>query len=296
MGVAPAYRTHIKLGYDNSTLGLHLDVSDDSNPNKYALTIWAYVIARGEVGYRFRTQNYTGGTRTPLTLNNYGNVVVENALNTGGDLNVGGTSYLRNTYIYSGGEGSSIGLYFSTPFYGGPTSANKSAIIAQAISNHSSHHLCFCLNRDQNNGINVSLSDLYMRLHTDNYISVHKPFIIYNELYVGFYSVSMTNTDYVCVQGDYGANNEYGERWLKVTYGSFTSFHRCYTDDVLYNNETDENIDIFKNNFMGRVVKQLVRLRVILQEQQKHRKKKQTQKTNHRKKIMNGIAKLIKME
>jgi hypothetical protein len=35
---------------------------------------------------------------------------------------------------------------------------------------------------------------------------------------------------------------------------SFTGFHRCYTDDELYNNETDENIDIFKNNFIGCVV------------------------------------------
>ncbi len=39
-----------------------------------------------------------------------------------------------------------------------------------------------------------------------------------------------------------------------MDFGSFTAFHRCYTDDELYNNETDENIDIFKNNFMGRVV------------------------------------------
>ena len=42
--------------------------------------------------------------------------------------------------------------------------------------------------------------------------------------------------------------------FIKVTYGSFTVFHRCYTDDVLYNNESDESIDLFKNNYMGRVV------------------------------------------
>jgi hypothetical protein len=83
MGVSPAYRTQIKLSYDNVTTGLHLDTSDDTNPNKYALTIWAYVIAGGEVGYRFRTQNYSGGTYTPLTINNYGNVVVQNNLSTG---------------------------------------------------------------------------------------------------------------------------------------------------------------------------------------------------------------------
>jgi hypothetical protein len=54
--------------------------------------------------------------------------------------------------------------------------------------------------------------------------------------------------------------NNSGHRNLAVgdmyaqTFQSFTSFLRCYTDDELYNNEIDENIDIFKNNFMGRVV------------------------------------------
>ena len=42
--------------------------------------------------------------------------------------------------------------------------------------------------------------------------------------------------------------------WIMVGYGSFTAFHRCYTDDGLYNNENDEDIDIFKNKYVGRVV------------------------------------------
>jgi hypothetical protein len=41
---------------------------------------------------------------------------------------------------------------------------------------------------------------------------------------------------------------------IKVAYGSFTTFHRCYINDELYKNETDESIDLFKNNYMGRVV------------------------------------------
>jgi hypothetical protein len=65
-------------------------------------------------------------------------------------------------------------------------------------------------------------------------------------LYAGFYSVPMTNTDYCSIESNtslYTTTNA----WLRVTYGSFTAFHRSYTDDELYNNETDENIDIFKN-------------------------------------------------
>ena len=68
-----------------------------------------------------------------------------------------------------------------------------------------------------------------------------------------FYSRSMTNTDYLC----YGGNTSLGQYvsgWIDVAYGSFTAFHRCYTNDELYNNDTQENIDLFKNNYMGRVV------------------------------------------
>jgi len=69
-----------------------------------------------------------------------------------------------------------------------------------------------------------------------------------------FYAVSMTNTDYLCVQQNYGSINSVASLKIKAAFGSFTAFHRCYTDDDLYNNETDEDIDLFKNNYMGRVV------------------------------------------
>jgi hypothetical protein len=69
-----------------------------------------------------------------------------------------------------------------------------------------------------------------------------------------FYAVSQTNTDYLCVQQNYGSIGSVASLKIKVAFGSFTAFHRCYTDDELYNNETDEDIDIFKNNYMGRVV------------------------------------------
>jgi hypothetical protein len=69
-----------------------------------------------------------------------------------------------------------------------------------------------------------------------------------------FIAVSATDTDHVVVQLNYGSVGQGANLTLKVAYGSFTAFHRCYTDDVLYNNDTQENIDLFKNNYMGRVV------------------------------------------
>jgi len=176
-----------------------------------------------------------------------GNILV------GGNKTVGGNSYQGNTYLNSGNESSAVALYFATPFTGSATLA-KSMIMALPITSFSRHHLIFCLNTFADNNNTVSTSEEYFRLHTDGYIQSSAQLRVYNEIFGGFYSVSMTNTDYVCVQGDYGANNAYGTRWLRVAFGSFTAFHRCYTDDELYNNETQENIDIFKNNYMGRVV------------------------------------------
>jgi hypothetical protein len=75
IGVSPSYKCHIKSSYDNVATGLHLDADDGSNnPNKYALTIWPYVLGGGSVGWRFRTQSLTGGENTPLAFTHEGTI------------------------------------------------------------------------------------------------------------------------------------------------------------------------------------------------------------------------------
>jgi hypothetical protein len=59
------------------------------------MTIWPYGIGGGEVGWRFRVQSQTGGDYTPLTLNKYGNVVIQN------NLNVGSLTVNSDTFISS---------------------------------------------------------------------------------------------------------------------------------------------------------------------------------------------------
>ncbi len=73
------------------------------------------------------------------------------------------------------------------------------------------------------------------------------------EITAVFKSVNNTNTDYCCVQLNFGSIGDSASLKIKVAYGSFTVFHRCYTDDELYG-ETDDDIDIFKNKYIGRVV------------------------------------------
>jgi hypothetical protein len=94
---------------------------------------------------------------------------------------------------------------------------------------------------------NYGLWPLYLNLNTNEAF-------FGGEITVVFKAVSMTNTDYCCVQLNFGAIGDAATLRLKVVYGSFTAFHRCYTDDELYHNEIDDYIDIFKNKFVGRVV------------------------------------------
>jgi len=84
----PAYRTHIKCVYDDISKGLHLDASDavPSAPNQYALTIYAYIVGAGQVGWKFRSQSQIGGTQTPLTFDHAGNVILGGTISGNGSL------------------------------------------------------------------------------------------------------------------------------------------------------------------------------------------------------------------
>jgi hypothetical protein len=74
--------------------------------------------------------------------------------------------------------------------------------------------------------------------------------VVYNTLQVRLTNISSTNTDYVCVAGNTGFNSV-NDKALYIANGTFTGFHRNYTDDELFD---VENPDIFKNNFVGCIV------------------------------------------
>ena len=111
-----------------------------------------------------------------LVIDGGGGISTVGATSLGSSLSVAGTSFLRNTYIYSGNEGTSIALYFGTPFTGSPNGASKSAIIAQAISSYSRHNLSFCLNMAADNNANVTTNDAFISLTWDGWIQANRPF------------------------------------------------------------------------------------------------------------------------
>jgi hypothetical protein len=116
---SPSYKCHIKCSYNDVGTGLHLDAGEvTSEPNKYSLTIWPYVIAGGEVGWKFRTQNYTGGTHDAITIKNYGQVSIgsncsANSFTAGSTIQAYGPFYFPNDAWNNSNDGYNR-LYFAT--------------------------------------------------------------------------------------------------------------------------------------------------------------------------------------
>ncbi len=123
--------------------------------------------------------NGNGSTTTSSSLTFSGTTLTAgNFVGNGSGLtNIPFPGTVGQLYIV-GGEWTSTGLYFSTPF-AGINAATKSAIIAEAIGSYSRHHLSFCFNNTASNGENVSTANVYLRFHTDGWIGHYKP--LYNQ-------------------------------------------------------------------------------------------------------------------
>jgi hypothetical protein len=72
-----------------------------------------------------------------------------------------------------------------------------------------------------------------------------------------FRTIASLNTDHVGVIGN-TAMDALGYYFLHIFHNTFTGFHRCYTDDELFN---EDEVDILKNNYMGRIVTSKCRIK-----------------------------------
>jgi hypothetical protein len=63
-------------------------------------------------------------------------------------------------------------------------------------------------------------------------------------------SISSLNTDYCGVSFNSAINGVY-QTSIKILFGTFTGFHRCFTEDELYNKEEPQK---FKDDYVGRIV------------------------------------------
>ena len=65
--------------------------------------------------------------------------------------------------------------------------------------------------------------------------------LLAGEIIPTMYSVANSGTDYCGV----GVNTSQGSAYqtsIRIMYGTFTGFHRCFTDDIEYNKEDPQNL------------------------------------------------------
>jgi hypothetical protein len=69
-----------------------------------------------------------------------------------------------------------------------------------------------------------------------------------------FSSIANTGLDYLGVQYNYPSTGVSSKQVIYAVFGTFTGFHRCFTNDDLFSDESDETINDFKFKYAGRVV------------------------------------------
>ena len=199
----------------------------------YAGSSTTYLRGHGATPFTFRNgaDSDLGYINSSGAFYMYGGINVSNGANVSGDLAI---------------SSSRISLRGTSPTLYLRDTDNRSGMI------HMNGNNMYFLNangNDSENWAQQNNQDWALRINMDN-----------NDAFFGgqitayLIAVTNTNTDYVCVMLNYGYVGQGASLTLKVAYGSFTGFHRCYIDDVLYNNDTQENIDLFKTNYVGRVV------------------------------------------
>ena len=74
---------------------------------------------------------------------------------------------------------------------------------------------------------------------------------VYGQITAGFYTIANTNRDLVGVNIENTQVNNFNQTTLYVIQGTFTGFHRCFTEDELFDKNEPQ---LFKDNYEGRIV------------------------------------------
>ena len=173
----------------------------------------------------FRINNsYTASGTDVLTIDQAGNATISGSIN--------GTGIISSSFLQGSGAGGAYRIVRPDTWVRLKNTADTD-------------HLDFAVGR------------LYAHYQLDVVgTSTFSAFTIHNaEVRVRMQSVSNTANEYVCIKTGGGTTDgplgNYYDKILYIAYNTFTGFHRCYVEDELCN---DDNIDIFKNDFVGRIV------------------------------------------
>ena len=229
-----------------------------------------------------------GGTITATTFNGSLN---GNASTAGSATNLSGNPAISVGSInVNGGNISSVGTITASTFTGSlngnaltATNANNATNASYATTAGNASGSSFYVKNGANGFVQLSaggadatagyiefynaygLRRCYMGFNRGGYISMTTEndcigFWMNSELKIDgiftalFYAVNNTGTDYLGVIYNFSDTSTGVIRQANAMLGSFTGFHRCFTNDELFNDENEETIKDFKFKYAGRVV------------------------------------------
>jgi hypothetical protein len=180
---------------------------------------------------------------TPIVFRN-GNDGDLGNINSAGDLAVNGYFYAA-TYIYTNG-------FLQGNGGGGGFRITKPDTWVRLYNPEQNLHLDFAAGKIYAHyEFTAASSSVFTASATFNgAVYCYNGVLIYNNLLLRLTNISSTNTDYVCVSGN-TSYQSVNDKILYIANGTFTGFHRNYTDDELFD---AENPEIFKNSFIGCIV------------------------------------------
>ena len=98
--------------------------------------------------------------------------------------------------------------------------------------------------------VGIGTATTTSKLRVEGSCTINGFMTAYGTLSGGFLSVANSGVDMLCIPITSAIGSTYYTS-IRVAFGTFTGFHRCYTSDILYN---EDESDIFKNKYAGRLV------------------------------------------
>lgn len=98
--------------------------------------------------------------------------------------------------------------------------------------------------------VGIGTATTTSKLRVEGSCTINGFMTAYGTLSGGFLSVTNAGMDMLGIPVTTTTGSTYYSS-IRVVFGTFTGFHRCYTSDILYN---EDESDIFKNKYAGRLV------------------------------------------
>jgi len=233
--------TRVATKYTDETttsgLGRGFDVGKDGNQNAFL-------------------QNYEN---TPMIFST--NATERLRILNNGDVGIGTNAVpFAKLHLHKSGASQDVRIQFTDDTTG--TTANDGTIVGKLpdgrgfLYNYENAELFFGTAGAQRmmitatGNVGIGTATTTSKLRVEGSCTINGFMTAFGTISGGFLSVTNAGMDMLGIPVTTATGSTYYSS-IRVVFGTFTGFHRCYTSDILYN---EDESDIFKNKYAGRLV------------------------------------------